>query len=72
MVNRQWNLIGKGIGMAIPGGNFLMGMAKQNSRENKLNAYDNAFIDMQLANQEQSIHGFGGNLLIKIDMVIIK
>ena len=55
------DLIGKGIGMAIPGGNFLMGMAKQNSRENKLNAYDNAFIDMQLANQEQSVHG-GGNL----------
>ena len=55
------DLIGKGIGMVIPGGNFLMGMAKQNSRENKLNAYDNAFIDMQLANQEQSVHG-GGNL----------
>ena len=53
------DLIGKGIGMAIPGGNFLMGMAKQNSRENRLNATDNAFIDMQLANQEQ---GPSGNL----------
>jgi len=53
------DLIGKGIGMAIPGGNFLMGMAKQNSRENRLNSTDNAFIDMQLANQEQ---GPSGNL----------
>ena len=54
------DLIGKGIGMAIPGGNFLMGLAKNQSRENRLNATDNAFIDMQLANQEQSLHG--GNL----------
>ena len=53
------DLIGKGIGMAIPGGNFLMGMAKNQSRENRLNATDNAFIDMQLANQEQ---GPSGNL----------
>ena len=55
------DLMAKGIGMAIPGGNFLMGMAKNQSRENRLNATDNAFIDMQLANQEQSVHG-GGNL----------
>ena len=55
------DLIGKGIGMAIPGGNFLMGLAKNQSRENRLSATDNAFIDMQLANQEQSMHG-GGNL----------
>ena len=54
------DLMAKGIGMAIPGGNFLMGMAKNQSRENRLNATDNAFIDMQLANQEQSVHG--GNL----------
>ena len=53
------DLIGKGIGMAIPGGNFLMGMAKNQSRENRLSATDNAFIDMQLANQEQ---GPSGNL----------
>ena len=52
-------LIRKGIGFAIPGGNFLMGMADNFSRENRLNAQDNAFIDMQLANQEQNIHGFG-------------
>ena len=31
------------------------------SRENRLNATDNAFIDMQLANQEQNRTG-GGNL----------
>tara|TARA_R100000541_G_scaffold6371_1_gene13886 strand:+ start:130 stop:1176 length:1047 start_codon:yes stop_codon:yes gene_type:complete len=55
------DLIGKGIGMAIPGGNFLMGLAKNQSRENRLNATDNAFIDMQLANQEQSLYD-GGNL----------
>ncbi len=52
-------LIRKGIGFAIPGGNFLMSMADNFSRENRLNAQDNAFIDMQLANQEQNIHGFG-------------
>tara|TARA_R110002124_G_scaffold94840_2_gene239001 strand:+ start:726 stop:1718 length:993 start_codon:yes stop_codon:yes gene_type:complete len=52
-------IIRKGIGFAIPGGNFLMGMADNFSRENRLNAQDNAFIDMQLANQEQNIHGFG-------------
>ena len=51
-------LVGKGIGMAIPGANFLMSMAP--SREKRLSATDNAFIDMQLANQEQSMHG--GNL----------
>ena len=54
------DLIGKGIGMAIPGGNFLMGLAKNQSRENRLSGTDNAFIDMQLANQEQSM--YGGNL----------
>jgi len=51
-------LVKKGIGMAIPGANFLMGMVP--SREKRLSAVDNAFIDMQLANQEQSMHG--GNL----------
>jgi hypothetical protein len=53
-------LIKTGIGMAIPGGNFLMNMAENQARGNRLNATDNAFIDMQLANQEQSMHG--GNL----------
>ena len=52
------NIIKSGIGMAIPGANFLMGMAP--SREKRLNATDNAFIDMQLGNQERSMHG--GNL----------
>jgi len=50
-------LIKSGIGMAIPGANFLMNMAP--SREKRLNAIDNAFIDMQLANQEQAYHGMG-------------
>ena len=49
----------KGLGMAIPGGNFLMGMAENQSRQNRLNATDNAFIDMQLANQEYNLHGTG-------------
>ena len=53
------NLFKRGLGMAIPGGNFLMGMAENNSRENRLNATDNAFIDMQLANQEQNLKGVG-------------
>ena len=53
------NLFKRGLGMAIPGGNFLMGMAENNSRENRLNAIDNAFIDMQLANQEQNLKGVG-------------
>jgi hypothetical protein len=51
-------MIKTGIGMAIPGGNFLMSMAP--SREKRLNAQDNAFIDMQLGIPEQSMHG--GNL----------
>ena len=53
-------LIKTGIGLAIPGGNFLMNMADNFARQNRLNATDNAFIDMQIANQEQSMHG--GNL----------
>ena len=53
-------LVKSGIGMAIPGGNFLMGMLENQNRNNRLSAADNAFIDMQLANQEQSMHG--GNL----------
>ena len=53
------DLFKRGLGMAIPGGNFLMGMAENNSRENRLNATDNAFIDMQLANQEQNLKGVG-------------
>ena len=53
-------LIKSGIGMAIPGGNFLINMAENQHRNKRLSATDNAFIDMQLANQEQSVHG--GNL----------
>tara|TARA_R100001443_G_scaffold113198_1_gene127575 strand:- start:2686 stop:3636 length:951 start_codon:yes stop_codon:yes gene_type:complete len=53
-------LIKTGIGMAIPGGNFLTGIADNFSRENRLNAVDNAFIDQQLGIKEQSMHG--GNL----------
>jgi hypothetical protein len=53
------NLIKTGIGLAIPGGNFLMNMADNFAKQNRLNATDNAFIDMQIANQERNIHGFG-------------
>ncbi len=52
-------LIKTGIGLAIPGGNFLMNMADNFAKQNRLNATDNAFIDMQIANQERNIHGFG-------------
>ena len=52
-------VIKKGIGYAFPGGNFLMGLAENQARDNRLSGTDNAFIDMQLANQEQNIHGFG-------------
>jgi len=58
-MDKAGGLIRKGIGFAIPGANFLMGMADNFSRENRLNTQDNAFIDMQLANQEQNIHGMG-------------
>jgi len=50
-------LVKTGIGMAIPGANFLMNMIP--SRENRLSATDNAFIDQQLGIKEQNIHGFG-------------
>ena len=58
-LNKIGGLIKTGIGMAIPGGNFLMGMADNLSRENRLNAADNAFIDMQLGIQEKPFHGHG-------------
>jgi len=58
-MNKIGGMIKSGIGMAIPGGNFLMGLAQNQSRENRLNAFDNAFIDMQLANQETPFHGHG-------------
>jgi len=54
------NLIKTGIGMAIPGGNFLMGMAGKLDRFKNLSAQDKAFAEMQMAGQEQNIHG--GNL----------
>ena len=54
------DLIGKGIGMAIPGSNFLMGMAGKLDNFKNLSAQDKAFIEMQMGNQEQNIHG--GNL----------
>tara|TARA_R110000787_G_scaffold2087_5_gene8613 strand:+ start:347 stop:1723 length:1377 start_codon:yes stop_codon:yes gene_type:complete len=54
------DLIGKGIGMAIPGSNFLMGMAGKLDNFKNLSAQDKAFAEMQMAGQEQNIHG--GNL----------
>jgi len=53
-------MIKTGIGMAIPGGNALMGMMGNMDKFSGLNANDKAFIEMQMANQEQSMHG--GNL----------
>ena len=53
-------LIKTGIGMAIPGGNFLMNLAENQARGNRLSGIDNAFIDMQMGIPEQSMHG--GNL----------
>ena len=58
-MDRIGSLIGKGIGMAIPGGNFLLSKAEEMQRQNRLNATDNAFIDMQLGINEQNIHGMG-------------
>jgi len=58
-MDRIGSLIGKGISMAIPGGNFLLSKAEEMKRQNRLNATDNAFIDMQLANQETPFHGHG-------------
>ena len=56
-MNKIGGLIKTGIGMAIPGANFLMNMVP--SREKRLSAADNAFIDQQLGIDEQNIHGFG-------------
>ena len=59
-MDKAGGLIKKGIGMAIPGGNFLMGMAGKLDNFKNLSAQDKAFIEMQMGNQEQSVHG--GNL----------
>ena len=53
-------MIKTGIGMAIPGGNALMGMLGNMDTFSGLSANDKAFIEMQKANPEQSV--FGGNL----------
>jgi hypothetical protein len=58
-MNKIGGMIKSGIGMAIPGGNFLMGLAEDQARGNRLSATDNAFIDRQLGIQEENIHGFG-------------
>ena len=52
-------LIKTGIGMAIPGGNFLMGIGDKLNRFDNLSAQDQAFIEMQKGIDERSIHGFG-------------
>ena len=59
-MDKAGGLIKKGIGMAIPGGNFLMGMAGKLDNFKNLSAQDKAFIEMQMGNQEQSLHG--GNM----------
>ena len=60
-LDKMGNLVKMGIGTIVPGGNFLMGMADNFSRENRLNAADNAFIDQQLGITEQSEYE-GSNL----------
>ena len=60
-LDKMGNLVKMGIGTIVPGGNFLMGMADNFSRENRLNAADNAFIDQQLGITEQSMYE-GSNL----------
>ena len=48
-----------GIGAVVPGGNFLMNMAGKLDNFKNLSGTDKAFIEMQMANQEQNIHGMG-------------
>ena len=48
-----------GIGAVVPGGNFLMNMAGKLDNFKNLSGTDKAFIEMQMANQEQNIHGTG-------------
>ena len=58
-MDKAGSLIGRGIASFIPGGNFLMSLAQNQSRENRLSPTENAFIDMQLANKETPYHGMG-------------
>jgi len=58
-MDKAGSLIGRGIASFIPGGNFLMSLAQNQSRENRLSLTENAFIDMQLANKETPYHGMG-------------
>ena len=59
-MDKAGGLIKKGIGMVVPGGNFLMGMAGKLDNFKNLSATDKAFAEMQMGNQEQSM--YGGNL----------
>jgi hypothetical protein len=52
-------LIKTGIGMAIPGGNFLMGIGDKLNRFDNLSAQDQAFIEMQKGIDERSVHNIG-------------
>ena len=59
-MDKAGNLIARGIGAAIPGGNFLLGMVDKLDRFDDLSAQDKAFAEMQMGINEQSM--YGGNL----------
>ncbi len=59
-MDKAGNLIARGIGAAIPGGNFLLGMVNKLDRFDDLSAQDKAFAEMQMGINEQSM--YGGNL----------
>ena len=59
-MDKAGNLIARGIGAVIPGGNFLLGMVDKLDRFDDLSAQDKAFAEMQMGINEQSM--YGGNL----------
>ena len=58
-MDKVGGLIRTGIGMAIPGGNFLMNMAGKLNRFDDLDPRDQAFIEMQKGIDERSVHNIG-------------
>ena len=58
-MDKMGGYIKTGIGAVVPGGNFLMNMAGKLDNFKNLSGTDKAFIEMQMANQEQNIHGTG-------------
>jgi hypothetical protein len=58
-MDKAGNLIARGIGAAIPGGNFLLGMVDKLDRFDDLSAQDKAFAEMQMGINEIPYHGMG-------------